>query len=77
MRFSKSIILYFSLFVFAVLTSCELDPNDELTCTDASELTDEAYTDFLNSDINNLEANYQSLQGGIATTIITLPRECR
>lgn len=56
MRFSNTILLYFSFIVLALLSSCVNEPN-ELSCTDASELTDTAFDNFLNSDINNFEAN--------------------
>ena len=40
-----------------LVSSCDYESNDELSCTDATELTDAAFTDFLSSDINNLAAN--------------------
>lgn len=56
MRFSNTVILYFSFIVLALLSSCLNEPK-ELSCTDAIELTDTAFENFLNSDVNNFEAN--------------------
>jgi len=57
MRFSNTILVYVAFVFLALLSSCEKEPNTELSCTDAGDLTDEAYTNFLNSNINNFEAN--------------------
>lgn len=71
-RFSKTILFFFSLIVLALLFSCDSEPS-ELSCTDAGELTDEAYNDFLNSDFNNFQANCLAYQEALQQQLSLCP----
>ena len=73
MRLSKTILLCLSLIVLALLSSCENEPNDELNCTDASELTDTAFNNYIGSDINNLEANCLAYQEALQQQLSLCP----